>query len=210
MDGASGYIKSSPLLVSQPFFYFRCSHISWRRWRERIWAPVSSGWVRGRTSLPAHGYWMEGEGESSVQAVQSHICTRWTCLLGGWTSGFGATHSMAVLQVFQAKMLTSEEGGLDADSLRDLRRQTWLYAPPKPSAFDVQPDSFRAPPLAHDNGDERGGQSSLPWRSGFVRQPVWTSCGGLCGTLHGGSEVVSSDATLPPYAHQLFCCFQLP
>ncbi len=130
MDGASGYIKSSPLLVSQPFFYFRCSHISWRRWRERIWAPVSSGWVRGRTSLPAHGYWMEGEGESSVQAVQSHICTRWTCLLGGWTSGFGATHSMAVLQVFQAKMLTSEEGGLDADSLRDLRRQTWLYAPP--------------------------------------------------------------------------------
>ncbi len=33
---------------------------------------------------------MEGEGESSVQAVQSHICTRWTRLLGDWTSGFGA------------------------------------------------------------------------------------------------------------------------
>ncbi len=30
-------------------------------------------------------------------------------------------HSMAVLQVFQAKMLTNEEAGLDAASLRDLR-----------------------------------------------------------------------------------------
>ncbi len=29
-------------------------------------------------------------------------------------------------------------------------------------AFDVQPDSIRVPPLAHDEGDERGGQSSLP------------------------------------------------
>ncbi len=34
---------------------------------------------------------MEGEGELSVQAVQSHICTRWTCLLGGWTSSFSAS-----------------------------------------------------------------------------------------------------------------------
>ncbi len=32
----------------------------------------------------------KGEGESSVQAVQSHICTHWTCLHGGWTSGFSA------------------------------------------------------------------------------------------------------------------------
>ncbi len=81
-------------------------------------------------------------------------------------------------------------------------RQTLLYVPPKPlpghRAFDVQPGSIRAPPLAHDDRDERGGQSSLPRRSGFVRQPVWTSCGGLCWMLHGGSEVVLSDATLPP------------
>ncbi len=80
-------------------------------------------------------------------------------------------------------------------------RQTLLYVPPKPlpghRAFDVQPGSIRAPPLAHDDGDERGGQSSLPRRSG-VRQPVWTNCGGLCWMLHGGSEVVLSDATLPP------------
>ncbi len=40
------------------------------------------GWVCGRTLLPAHSYRMEGEGEPSIQAVQSHICTCWTCLLG--------------------------------------------------------------------------------------------------------------------------------
>ncbi len=50
--------------------------------------------------------------------MQSHICTRWTCLLGGWTSGFGAA--------LQAKMLASEEAGLDAASLRDLRSMTDL------------------------------------------------------------------------------------
>ncbi len=35
-------------------------------------------------------------------------------------------HSMAVLQVFQSKMLASEEAGLDAASLRDLRSATDL------------------------------------------------------------------------------------
>ncbi len=62
-------------------------------------------------------------------------------------------HSMAVLQVFQAKMLTNEEAGLDSASLREAQ-QTWLYTPPKPPskhlAFDVQPYSVEAPPLAHD------------------------------------------------------------
>ncbi len=66
------------------------AHISWRRWRERIQAPAPSGWVPGCASLPVHGCWMKGVGEPSVQTVQSHICTRWTCLLCGWTSGFGA------------------------------------------------------------------------------------------------------------------------
>ncbi len=37
-----------------------------------------------------------------------------------------ALHSLAVLQVFQAKMLASEEAGLDAASLRDLRSMTDL------------------------------------------------------------------------------------
>ncbi len=69
---------------------------------------------------------------------------------------------------------------------------------PSHRAFNVQPYSVGAPPLAHDDRDERGGQSSFPRRSDLLRQPVWTSCGGLCWTLHRGSEVVSGDATLPP------------
>ncbi len=78
-------------LVSHPSFCFSCSHIRWRHWRKRIRAPASSGGICGRTSLPAHSYRMEGEGELLVQALQSHICTRWTCLLGGWTSSFSAS-----------------------------------------------------------------------------------------------------------------------
>jgi len=156
---------------------FSCSHIRWWRWRKRIWAPASSGWVCGRTSLPAHSYWMEGEGEPSVQAMQSHICTRWMGLLGGWTSGFR----------IQPLSGTWGPGSTRHQSHRPSHR-----------AFIVQPDSVGAPPLAHDDRDERGGHNSPPRRSGFIRQPVWTSCGGLCWTLHGGSEVVSGDATLPP------------
>ncbi len=84
-------IVARPLLISHLSFCFSCSHIHWRHWRKRIRAPASSGWVCGRTSLPAHSYRMEGEGEPSVQSVQSHIRTRWTRLFGGWTSGFSAT-----------------------------------------------------------------------------------------------------------------------
>ncbi len=62
-------IVARPPLVSHPSFCFSCSHICWWRWRKRIWAPASSGWACGRTSLPAHSYQMEGEGEPSVQAV---------------------------------------------------------------------------------------------------------------------------------------------
>ncbi len=76
-------------------------------------------------------------------------------------------------------MLASEEASLDAASLRDLRSVTDLSLSkshrPSHKVFDVQPNSFRVPPLAHDDGDERGGQSSFFRHSGFVRQPVWTS-----------------------------------
>ncbi len=63
---------------------------------------------------------MEGEGKPSVQAMQSHICTRWTSLLGGWTSGYSdALYGCALGLRFQAKILASEEAGLDPASLRD-------------------------------------------------------------------------------------------
>ncbi len=76
---------------------------------------------------------MEGEGEPSIQAVQSHAYSA-----AGQVAS--ALHSMAVLQVFQAKMLASEEAGLDAASLRDLRSATDLAlratkaTAPRPSA----------------------------------------------------------------------------
>ncbi len=117
-------------------------------------------------------------------------CAATSALAGHAYSAAGqaasALHLMAVLQVFQAKMLANEEAGLDSASLRDLRSATYLALSanqrhhPSHRAFDVQPYSVGAPPLAHNAGDERRGQISLPRRSNLVRQPVWTSYGGLC------------------------------
>ncbi len=44
----------------------------------------------------------KGEGEPSIQAVQSHICTCWTWPTRAAGQAASALHSMAVLQVFQA------------------------------------------------------------------------------------------------------------
>ncbi len=117
----SSWYYGMPPLISHPSFCFSCSHIRWRCWRKRIRAPACSGWVCGRTSLPAHSYRMEGEGEPAVQATQSHICTRWKR-----SSTASTLLSLAVLQVFQAKMLGNEEAGLDSASFRDLRSATDL------------------------------------------------------------------------------------
>ncbi len=60
----------------------------------------------------------------------SKPCRATSALAGCAYSAAGQTasalHYMAVLQVFQAKMLTSEEAGLDVASLRDLRSVTDL------------------------------------------------------------------------------------
>ncbi len=60
----------------------------------------------------------------------SKLCRATSALAGHAYSVAGqaasALHSMAVLQVFQVKMLASEEAGLNAASLRDLRRATDL------------------------------------------------------------------------------------
>ncbi len=53
-------------LLSHLSFCFSCSHIRWRLWRKGIRAPATSGWVCGRTSLPAHSFRMKGEGEPFV------------------------------------------------------------------------------------------------------------------------------------------------
>ncbi len=97
----------TPPLVSHPSFCFSCSHIRWRHWRKRIRAPASSGWVCVCTSISTHSYWMEGEGEPSVQAVQSHICTRWMRLLTGFSASLNG-----FAPGLQAKMFANEEAGL--------------------------------------------------------------------------------------------------
>ncbi len=193
----------APPFVSHLSFCFSYSHIRWRHWRKRIRAPASSERVCGHTSMPAHSYRMEGEGESSVQAIQSRICTRWMRLLGGWTSGLQrfTWWLCSRSSVQDARHWGSRSGFSLSQGPEELDRPgSKCHQSHRPShrAFNVQPYSVGAPPLAHDDRDERGGQSSFPRRSDLLRQPVWTSCGGLCWTLHRGSEVVSGDATLPP------------
>ncbi len=193
---ANAPLPSSPksmMSLQNPFICFCRFHIRWRHWRERIRVLGPSGWVRGCTSLSAHGYRIEGE--PSVQAMQGNICTRWTRLLGGWTSGFGATlyGCASGFPGQDARQWGSRSGCsfTQGPEKRDRPGSTHHQSHhPSHWAFDVQPDSVRVPPLAHDDGDERGVQSSLSLCSGLVRQPVWTSCGGPCRMLHGGSEVV--------------------
>ncbi len=68
---------------------------------------------------------MEGEGDPSVQAMQSHICTHWMHVLGGWTSGFGAA-LYGCAPGLPGQDACSEEAGLDAASLRDVKSATDL------------------------------------------------------------------------------------
>ncbi len=122
---------------------------------------------------------------------------------GGWTSGFSASLDGCApgLPGLDARQWGSRSGFSLSQGPEERDRPGSKHHQshhPSYRALDVQPYSVGAPPLAHDDRDERGGQSFLPRRSDLVRQPVWTSCGGLCWTLHGGSEVVSGDATLPP------------
>ncbi len=44
----------------------------------------------------------EGTGETSIQAVQSYICTHWTRLLNGWTACFSAALDVQVLLCFRS------------------------------------------------------------------------------------------------------------
>ncbi len=63
-------------------------------------------------------------------SYRSKPCRATSALAGRAFSAAGraasALHSMAVLQVFQSKMLANEEAGLDSASLRDLRSMTDL------------------------------------------------------------------------------------
>ncbi len=156
--------------------------------------PASTGWVCGLTSLPAHSYRMEGFRPSRAEP-HLHLLDAPT---GGWTSGFRASPDgcapglpgQDARQWGSRSGFSLSQGPVERDRPGSKHSQSHC---PSHRAFNVQPYSVGAPLLAHDDGDER--QSSLPWRSNnrlLIRQPVWTSCGGLCWTFQGGSEVVSA------------------
>ncbi len=151
--------------------------------------PTAIGW-KARASHPSKPC-------RATSALAGHAYS------GGWTSGFSASLDGCApgLPGQDARQWGSRSGFSLSQGPEERDRPGSKHHQshhPSYRALDVQPYSVGAPPLAHDDGDERGGQSFLPRCSDLVRQPVWTSCGGLCWTLHGGSEVVSGDATLPP------------
>ncbi len=113
-----------------------------------------------------------------------------------------AVHSMAVLQVFQAKMFANEEAGLDSASLRDLRSTTDLaLRATKATALAIGRSMSSLIVLEHHlwvTMTEMKEADKVP----FLDAPV------LSGSLFGpavegfaerlSSEVVSADATLLP------------
>ncbi len=143
----------------------------------KLWShQILTNWELSRR----HSYRMEGEGEPSVQAVQSHICTRWMCLLGGWTSVFSALldgcapglPGQDARQWGSRSGFSLSQGPEERDRPGSTRHQSHR---PSHRAFNVQPDSVGAPNLAHDDEDERGGQSSRPTPTQQTAKPMPTT-----------------------------------
>ncbi len=90
----------------------------------------TSGWVRGPTSMPAHGYRMEAEGEPSVQTVHLHLLdvhTRqldkrlWRCTLRRYFRS-SRTRCSPVRKPVWMQLHSGTWGAW----------QTWPCVPPKP------------------------------------------------------------------------------
>ncbi len=107
-------------------------------------------------------------------------CTGFSASLDGCAPGQGSWSGFSLSQ-----------GPEERDRPGSTRHQSHR---PSHRAFNVQPYSVGAPPLAHDERDERDRPSSLPPRSGFVRQPVRTSCGVLRSRLSCDTSSLSAPA----------------
>ncbi len=114
---------------------------------------------------------------TSIQAMQSYICTRWTRLLSGWTGCFSASLDGC------ASGLSSQDACqrgcrsgfcLTQGPEKCNRPGSACHQSHSPSDWTlyVQLHRVGAPPLAHDDGDERGGYNSLPRRSACLDQ-LW-------------------------------------
>ncbi len=139
--------QQAPRQCSYPFFHEVHDELT-KSWR----APYSSHIRPSASSALTSIDGAEEKGHEHLppldESVAAHLCPpmaigwkartshpskpcRATSALAGCTyvaagQAASALHSMAVLQVFQAKMLASEEAGLNAASLRDLRSATDL------------------------------------------------------------------------------------
>ncbi len=103
---------------------------------------------------------------------------------------------MAVLQVFQAKMLANEEAGLDSASLRDLRSTTDLaLRATKATAQAIGHSMSNLIVLEHHlklTITEMKEAEKVPFLDTLI------SSGSLFGpAVEGFAEVVSGDSTLP-------------
>ncbi len=78
------------------------------------------------------------------------------------------------------------------------------------SSLQRQTPFFADSSLTPGSAVEMPQQPDWTSRSAQLTDPVIPAAIRLRWTFHGGSEVVSSDATIPPQTHQLFFCFQLP
>ncbi len=114
-----------------------------------------------------------------------------------------ALHSMAVLQIFQAKMLANEGAGLDSASHRDLRSTTekalratkaTTQAIGRSMSSLIMLERHLWLTVMEMKEADKVPFPDAPVSSGSLFGPAVE---GFAERFHGGSEVISGDATLP-------------
>ncbi len=116
-------ILALSLLCPPPYFRFICPHYGWRRWRKGIWRMPQLD-----ESVAAHLCPPTAIGWKAKASHPSKPCRTTSALAGCSYASAGqaasALHSMAVLQVYQAKLLSAvDESEPDPATLRELRAQ---------------------------------------------------------------------------------------
>ncbi len=149
-------------------------------------------------------------------SLQSYICTRWTRLLSGWTGYFSAALDGCAsgLSSQDAHQRGCRSGFCLTQGPENCNRPgSARYQSHSPSDWTlyVQPHCVGAPPLAHDDGDERGhdNRDTIP----FLDAPILS--GSLFGPAVEGfaecfTEAQKSSQAMQHLTHQLFFCFQSP
>ncbi len=110
-----------------------------------------------------------------------------------------ALHSMAVLQIFQTKLLAStDESGPDPVTLRELMNATDLALGHR--TLHGESSGARVTLMADLDGDQRRWQGPVLRCTDLSQWSGWASGWGLRLAFHWGTEVVPGHATLPSKA----------